>query len=562
MAGNFISCHDDYAETFNDGKGTLLINNISVNVDTSDNLLTKAAGTFTPPDVSDLTYTVIDNETKEIAFNEVGGFSSLSLKSGSYTLEISYSENVVSSEYPYLYASKNFVIEQGKTTAVSDLVVELGCSIIRPYLSDEVLSYFDASSIVINISEENDQKLTPVENNHDCFVPSGKSYKLYFVGNNTLGEIKSFSCTVNNVALKNRYTINYTPNLPAFTLPQQNDIDVWGSKVYITPMTSENMTNKAEIADKVISNIVYEASSDNITWLKSELESDRIVIKGLQPNTTYTIRSRFENIISSNSQVVTTEAAQQIQNNSFEDWTQTKLYSGNGSWSANIYCDYCTGWSTRNERTTLGAENANSGGIGLNKGSGYGVKYRWRSNTVSVEDATQGSKGAEIATLAFYNQNVYGSWTRANILTSVQGDGTPFTGYLFTGSFDKSSDSYSLGISHTSRPLSLSFDYKYSPVSGDECIVYAKLYDLEKNIIAETTEFKSSTQSEYINKTLDFVYKNQFVKAAYIGVFFQSGTDVALNKMVQIEGSYNITPFNQDYVVGSILRIDNVNLNY
>ena len=49
-------------------------------------------------------------------------------------------------------------------------------------------------------------------------------------------------------------------------------------------MTADNMTaHKADMADKVIANVVYEASADNgETWIPSDKTSDgRYVIKGL-----------------------------------------------------------------------------------------------------------------------------------------------------------------------------------------------------------------------------------------------------------------------------------------
>ena len=61
---------------------------------------------------------------------------------------------------------------------------------------------------------------------------------------------------------------------------------------------------------------------------------------------------------------------------------------------------------------------------------------------------------------------------------------------------------------------------------------------------------------------MPFIYANSETKAKYIGVFFQSGTDTDINKMKQVEGSYDMSPYNQDRVVGSVLKIDNVVLNY
>lgn len=97
--------------------------------------------------------------------------------------------------------------------------------------------------------------------------------------------------------------------------------------MYITPMTAENMTAKEEMTDKVLANIVYEASADGgTTWTPSEKTADeRYVIKGLEPSTTYTIRSRFGGVLSSNTQTVTTESAQQVENGDMETYSETEV---------------------------------------------------------------------------------------------------------------------------------------------------------------------------------------------------------------------------------------------
>ena len=253
-----------------------------------------------------------------------------------------------------------------------------------------------------------------------------------------------------------------------------------------------------------------------------------------------------------------------IANGDMEAWSSTKLHSGNGTWDADMYCDYCTNWNTRNEKTTNGAENANSGGLfGSNKGSGYGVRWRWCSGTWSTTDKKDGEKAAEISTLAFYNSNVSGSWKRASVYSYTRDNGTAYVGYLFTGTFDKNSDSYSLGIAHTARPKSISFDYKYAPLpSTDQCIAYAKIYDSNNVEIATTQEFNSMTQDVYKKETLNFTYTQSTTKAAYIGIFFQSGTNTDIGNILQVEGGYSTSPYNQDRVVGSVLKIDNVTLNY
>ena len=80
--------------------------------------------------------------------------------------------------------------------------------------------------------------------------------------------------------------------------------------------------------------------------------------------------------------------------------------------------------------------------------------------------------------------------------------------------------------------------------------------------IATTQEFNSMTQDVYKKETLNFTYTQSTTKAAYIGIFFQSGTNTDIANMRNIKRGYSTSPYNQDRVVGSVLKIDNVTLNY
>lgn len=88
------------------------------------------------------------------------------------------------------------------------------------------------------------------------------------------------------------------------------------------------------------------------------------------------------------------------------------------------------------------------------------------------------------------------------------------------------------------------------------------MYDASHNEIASTEVFNSAAQESYTTKTLVLNYTSLDVKAAYIAVFFQSGTDLDISHMNHVEGGYSASPFNQDRIVGSVLKVDNVTLNY
>lgn len=494
----FASCQEDVLQPSYKGKGRLVLKDVDISAETSAETVTRATSTFTAPTASELTYKITDTQTGEAVYNQTGEFTSLVLDEGFYRLEASYgTENMGTA--PYLYAAtEEFRITTATETAKS-LSVKLSCAIVHPAIADNLLEHYDTYKIEIS----DGTSIQEIPNNADFFVPAGKDYTLTLSGTNTLNEAKSNSWELKDVLVANRYTLNCNPDLPSFTLPEQMEGDVWSTFIYITPMTATNMSSKPEMTEKVLANIVYEASADGINWIQAINDNGKTVIKGLVANNQYTIRSRFGSIICTNSQQVTMESAEQLENGNFESvWNKKEINGGNGSWSRPLYCYYLPGWNTRNERTTKGGESATGWGTGV----GYGVWWRWCSGTVPTADSSKDANAVEISTLAFYNKKVSGTWSRDEVYTYTRDNGTAYAGYLFTGTFDKNTDTYTLGIQQESRPTSISFDYKYFPVINDKCLAYAKVYNADKKEIASTIEFNSSGQEEYTTQTLKFEY--------------------------------------------------------
>ena len=477
----FASCQEDVLQPSYKGKGRLVLKDVDISAEASAETVTRATSTFTAPTASELTYKVTDTQTGEVVYNQTGEFTSLVLDEGFYRLEASYGTEYMGT-VPYLYAAtEEFRITTATETAKS-LSVKLSCAIVHPAIADNLLEHYDTYKIEIS----DGTSIQEIPNNADFFVPAGKDYTLTLSGTNTLNEAKSNSWELKDVLVANRYTLNCNPDLPSFTLPEQMEGDVWSTFIYITPMTAANMSSKPEMTEKVLANIVYEASADGINWIQAINDNGKTVIKGLVANNQYTIRSRFGSIICTNSQQVTMESAEQLENGNFESvWNKKEINGGNGSWSRPLYCYYLPGWNTRNERTTKGGESATGWGTGV----GYGVWWRWCSGTVPTADSSKDANAVEISTLAFYNKKVSGTWSRDEVYTYTRDNGTAYAGYLFTGTFDKNTDTYTLGIQHESRPTSISFDYKYSPVINDKCLAYAKVYNADKKEMASTIEF-------------------------------------------------------------------------
>ena len=59
-----------------------------------------------------------------------------------------------------------------------------------------------------------------------------------------------------------------------------------------------------------------------------------------------------------------------------------------------------------------------------------------------------------------------------------------------------------------------------------------------------------------------FIYETEDVKAAYLFVMFKSGENSTVNDVQHIDGSYDANPWSLDTFVGSVLKVDNVKLNY
>ena len=556
----FSSCtKEELGNTMSQQTGKLVLNDLEVSASVSDQL-SRATLDTNLPSGNEFVITVKSKASSFEQTLEEGVFECI-LPVGTYTVEAVYGEDVVSLDTPYFYGETSVEIKEGATASVS-ITATLQSAIIRPVMDEELLAQYKNYSL--SVSDANNT-MTTIANNTDLFVPAGKDYTLWLMGENQLGNQANTSWSLNQLSAKTRYIVSCNADLPSFTFPEQAETNAWSKFMYITPMTAENMSSHPEMAEQVMANIVYEATADGSTWLPATYDAakGKWVIKDLQPSTTYTVRSRFGGVVSTNTQTLTMENAQDLLYGGIESWTDRELYGGNGSFSAKVYCDYCTGWATRNEKTTDGAQDA-SGGLGgfFPINGNYGAAWRWHSGTVKSTDKTEGEAAAEISTLAFYNQKLNGGYDRDNIHNLVKEDGRAYWGYLLLGTYNLSTDSYTLGVEHKARPVSISFDYKYAPVTGDQCIAYAKLYDETGQEIASTENFTSGEMNNYTNQELIFTYSNWECKATAIGVFFQSGTDIDINKMKQIQGSYDMSPYNQDRIVGSVLKVDNVKLNY
>ena len=546
------------------GEGRLLLTGIEVESAVGDVQTKASLAEGVIPTVSDFTITIVSAATGEtVKILPPGVEAGCFLPVGEYRVKAAYGEEVGMSAVPYFYGESDKVtIVEGEVKSVS-LTAFLASAVIRPQMADQLVEQYNFYTLTV--SETGGSGVTPSQtltNGEDFFVSGGKgkTYNLILAGQNKLGETVTHTWSYSDLVRRTRYIVQCDPDLPAFTLPAQSDGDVWSKFIYITPMTVDNMTaHKADMADKVIANVVYEASADNgETWIPSDKTSDgRYVIKGLEPSKNYTIRSRFGGVLSSNTQTVTTESAQGIANGDMEAWESVKVAN---AYNGKSFYNYFLGsqsnhiWETNNEEGLNGAT--------TNATSNIGTYWRWCAGTQNTTDVSTlngdivSNNAAEISTLGFYSKKITGWYAGTissdKIISNWLSDGTRIClGLLYV---DKKPLS--------SRPSAISFDYKYEPVTGDSAPIEIALFDSNLEELWRES-MNLGAQTDYRTKTV--YIGHQFLdrkKVAFITLRFQSGTNKDYTLMHVVKGDYNSSPRVTDRVVGSVLKVDNVTLNY
>ena len=546
------------------GEGRLLLTGIEVESAVGDVQTKASLAEGVIPTVSDFTITIVSAATGEtVKILPPGVEAGCFLPVGEYRVKAAYGEEVGMSAVPYFYGESDKVtIVEGEVKSVS-LTAFLASAVIRPQMADQLVEQYNFYTLTV--SETGGSGVTPSQtltNGEDFFVSGGKgkTYNLILAGQNKLGETVTHTWSYSDLVRRTRYIVQCDPDLPAFTLPAQSDGDVWSKFIYITPMTVDNMTAlKADMADKVIANVVYEASADNgETWIPSDKTSDgRYVIKGLEPSKNYTIRSRFGGVLSSNTQTVTTESAQGIANGDMEAWESVKVAN---AYNGKSFYNYFLGsqsnhiWETNNEEGLNGAT--------TNATSNIGTYWRWCAGTQNTTDVSTlngdivSNNAAEISTLGFYSKKITGWYAGTissdKIISNWLSDGNRIClGLLYV---DKKPLS--------SRPSAISFDYKYEPVTGDSAPIEIALFDSNLEELWRES-MNLGAQTDYRTKTV--YIGHQFLdrkKVAFITLRFQSGTNKDYTLMHVVKGDYNSSPRVTDRVVGSVLKVDNVTLNY
>ena len=356
---------------------------------------------------------------------------------------------------------------------------------------------------------------------------------------------------------------------PELTLSLKNgDADVWATKAYVKVGASAKSRASRTISSSTVE-IQYKDGEVWKVWPNQSYDSEKglFLLTGMGEGATdtngvaYTLRAAYkrsgEVVTYSGELPITTEAKTQIPNSGFDDWyTDSKE-----QWSVGLfknikwffYYPFQQGdeghwWSTNNERAQA-----------------WTVAPVYVTTCPAViytyDTRTGEGKAAEIHT-----SGSGGEYSSTSITMYPE---SAFAGSIFIGSYSWSdkSEHKSLGHSFNTRPLGLSFWYKYKPYKTDAFKVLVEVKSGETVIAAGeyVPEAYSSEDLEYQQHTISLEYTNSLLKATSISVQFLSTNKTSFTENdLQKNGTLTLTDCADSWNAhfGSFLKIDDVELIY
>lgn len=350
-----------------------------------------------------------------------------------------------------------------------------------------------------------------------------------------------------------------------------NDYDVWATKVVNPVFTAskgypENCQLQFSTDGKIWETI---ETSGNVSGMTSSFQGKT----GLKPATSYWFRAVDGDYPASDPVKVTTEAALQLGNPSFEEFRimdfsfRYKKVIWLGSWT--YVTRYWYEVYANDSSKTQWATNS-SASLDYEVTPEYLYYKCYPTVTLQKDDPAEGNYYLMVASVATtdYGSDVY--------------KGNAVTGELFIGTADNSKERRgnhtSEGYAFSSRPSALTFMHKFSCYDSDPYYVEVQLWDSSKNIIGRgvKNDQRSSVEPEWQKMTVPVEYDVTDRKAAYIYVIFKSSAtgstasrqfsgDASLklyNTHVEKSGSSYVSKANDPIHAGSILWLDDIRLEY
>lgn len=324
------------------------------------------------------------------------------------------------------------------------------------------------------------------------------------------------------------------------SISQIDEGNVWACRVYnVTMTTNGNITQLYPV-------IQAEGSTE---WVRPEFtetvlgQTKTVTITGLNPGTKYSVRAAYVDNSNVTEEVreFTTEAAQQVENAGFEEWSEWDYYVNKEGvfWGDDVYQtnyapysdDNTRWWDCNNSETTPGNR------------TNTGATYK-SFPMVSYVSGRNSEKAAQLMVIAI-----------SNTATSVTAP-SPTVGFgrIFTGVYGGEQ-----GRSFPSRPDRMRLWYKYAPYDADIFKAYVSVKNGD-TVIGEGTFTSSDTKTDWTELSVDITYSRTDLKADSIYIEFVSGSDTDkwnYNQAITYGGNKTANVHG-----GSILTIDDIELIY
>lgn len=269
----------------------------------------------------------------------------------------------------------------------------------------------------------------------------------------------------------------------------------------------------------------------------------------LLPETAYQFRSIYDNNAAevSDNVVVTTEAAAQVGNAGFEDWTTETMTVNVNLTTKKFTHNWYNAFSTSELDQWWAVTSKQSMPSSVSTSSNYNVK---NIPTVAYSaDSFSGSKSAHIFTvnIGYFN-------------TPDVASGTSYAGELFIGTADDSGNPTYSGHRFTTRPDKISFRYKYAPKGSEKFYVKIELKDAAGSVLYSKEDTQGSAATEWTEYTTSIDWADLTKKPENILIIFKSSSsakpDVTAKSNLEVAGKTETGHF------GSSLYIDDIQMIY
>ena len=346
---------------------------------------------------------------------------------------------------------------------------------------------------------------------------------------------------------------------PELTLSLKNgDADVWATKAYLQVTASAKSRSSRTISSTTVE-IQYKDGEEWKAWPNQSYDSETglFQLTGMGEGATevagvsYTLRAAYKRAgeDSSYSQEfnITTEPKAQVGNAGFEEW-HTEIFNYNVVLGGTKQREWYLPWN-EGEGDTWWAVNSRTTMLSSVVGVGYFEYKVFPTISWSSSNKSEGEKSIQISTVAV------GSAAIAN-----GGSTTPHAGEIWIGTSNDSGGHASDGHAFASRPNSLTFWYQYESYDSETFYMKVELKAADGTVVA-SNEIPNGTVGETGGNTitLPFTYSSdnhKKVSSIYMVFKSSSGSVDSEKRTMEISGTQ------QTARIGSVLRIDDIRLNY